>query len=96
VDAKKVEELKFVKCVLASTWGKGGDYNGGFLIQYDIKDFGFGEVTFAIRKDGTLECDLETCGREFAARVLQEMMLRATVIGKKRPRATDKRATDKQ
>ena len=79
-------DMEFAYCVLGSCWGpwerkdKDGKLignNGGFIIQYGAKNFGFGEITFIIEKDGTLTCDTETGPRAMAERCLIEMSKRA-------------------
>ena len=76
-EGRTAAELEFLYCVLGATWSAHEGNNGGFIVQYGVKDFGFGEVAFVIEKDGTLTCDSEICGREFVDRVLQELSKRA-------------------
>lgn len=68
---------EFAYCLLGATWGPHEGNNGGFIIQYGVKKFGFGEITFVIEKDGTLTCDTESCSREFAQLALNELLKRA-------------------
>jgi len=70
---------EFSYCVLGATWNPHENNNGGFIIQYSIKNFGFGEISFVIEKDGSLTCDTETSSREFAQIVLSELLKRATL-----------------
>jgi len=74
-----IEEMEFKYCALTSTWGPHEGNNGGFMISWGIKNFGFGTTTFVIKKDGTLECDSEACSREFVDKVLTELTKRATL-----------------
>lgn len=74
---RRVDNMEYSYCVLGATWGPHKGNNGGFIIQYGIKNFGFGEVTFVIEKDGSLTCDTETCPRAFVERCLMELLKRA-------------------
>jgi hypothetical protein len=76
----KLHGWAYVK--LEHTWSKadgrkypkGWKNNGGFVIRYGIKGFGFGEIIFRRRLNGTIFCDSEMMSREFVNAALKEIV----------------------
>ena len=82
---KPLTEMEFSYCVVGATFGEHPanpetgyqGTRGGFIVQYGADGFGFGEITFVIRLDGTLECASELCSPSFVKRLMTEVVKRA-------------------
>ena len=63
------EDLKFERVDLHAAWGPHEENDGGFILTWSCSKEhpaeGFGELSFAKMKDGTIRCDNECIGKEF-------------------------------
>ena len=76
-DGKPLTEKGLAYCHLTSTWGPHDGNDGGFVVSYGAKGFGFGNVSFVIKKDGSLVCDSEREDRETVKYILNCLVDRA-------------------
>jgi hypothetical protein len=72
-DLEKAKENPDIIYTELKTWSKqeGNDNDGGFIISYGIKDFGFGELTF-FTKDDKVFCDSEGTSKELCRKILNK------------------------
>lgn len=80
-EVKPTKEFSFEYVQLLSAWGKTQKTNGGFVLGWVAKEYGFGELTFSSVEGyidevtGNIEgavvkCDSETMGKDFVRAAL--------------------------
>ena len=77
-DGKPLIKKELAYCSLNSTWGPNGTNMGGFIVSYGAEGFGFGNLTFVIREDGSLTCDNEREDRDTVKYIMNCLVDRAT------------------
>lgn len=84
VDDTKNKKYDFSYCDLTSAWGPHDGNNGGFVLSWGVKGFGFGQLTFCIKggkvdslgtySGGKTQCDSETLSKDFVKQALDKFI----------------------
>jgi len=69
-----MESYEITKAKVDSFWGKWELNRGGVRIEWACTGVGFGTLDFYQDTDGTLRCDDEYMGRDFAKAVMNKFI----------------------
>ena len=70
-EARKNPQFVYVR--LGDTWDKHLYNDGGFVLEWGVKNFGFGTLTFIKHGDKVI-CDTETMSNDFVSKVFEEFV----------------------
>ena len=89
-DSELKEKFEFIEARISDTWSKNKRNDGGFSIDWAVKSWGFGGITFII-KNGKLYMDTEYMGKDFVKQCLNAVIDDAILQGS----PEDKREVEK-